>query len=121
MSTQTRGHFDVETLRRGIEEGDADAQLSLYADDAVVRMVDRTNPPSSPRELHGREAIGEYVRDVCGRDMTHRVEQVVVGDDRAAFTEACEYADGTRVLCATVLELRDGQIVNQVAVSAWDE
>jgi hypothetical protein len=53
--------------------------------------------------------------------MTHRVEGEVVGEDRVAFNVACEYPDGTRVLAAENLDLRDGKIVRQVEVVAWDE
>ena len=71
--------------------------------------------------LRGKETITEYLADVCGRDMTHRVENEIVGQDRIAFNEACEYPDGLRVLGAVTLEVRDGQIVRQVNVEAWDE
>jgi hypothetical protein len=71
--------------------------------------------------LRGKEAIGECYRDVLGRDMTHRVENEVVGEGRAAFNWACEYPDGTKVLAAATAELRDSKIVRQVMVEAWDE
>ena len=71
--------------------------------------------------LRGHEQIRTWVEDVCERDMTHRVDMQVLGDGGAAFTEACLYPDGTNVLCAAVLELRDDQIARQVGVQAWDE
>ena len=86
-----------------------------------VTPVDRTNTPASPRVLHGREEIRQWIEDVCGREMNHRIETPVVGADRVAFTEACRYPDGTNVLCATVLELDEERIARQVAVQAWDE
>lgn len=124
MTTATpppSAQLDFEVLRRAIEERDAAAQLALYAADAEVRVVDRICTPRSPRALHGRDEIRAWVEDVCARDMSHRVETPVVGDDALAFTESCVYPDGTNVLCATVLELRDGLIARQVAVQAWDE
>jgi len=120
MSEQ-KASFDFEALRRGIEQLDADLLVNLYADDAELRIVNRHTTPSSPRELHGKESITEYLRDVCGRAMTHRVEREVVGEDRIAFNEVCEYPDGGRVLAATTLELQDGKIIQQVNVEAWDE
>jgi hypothetical protein len=36
------------------------------------------------------------------------------------FREACEYPDGSRVLAATTLEVRDGKIVRQVDVLLKD-
>jgi ketosteroid isomerase-like protein len=124
MATATRtpsAQLDFEVLRRAIEERDAAAQLALYAADAEVRLVDRIYTPRSPRVLRGRDEIRAWLEDVCARDMRHRVETPVVADDALAFTESCVYPDGTNVLCATVLELRGGLVVRQVAVQAWDE
>lgn len=122
MSMQaTGGTLDFEALRRAIEGRDADTLLGFYADDAEVLTINRNSTPSSPAMVRGKEQIGEYLRDVCGREMTHRVENEVVGEDRIAFQEACEYPDGVRVLGAETLELRDGKIVRQVNVEAWDE
>jgi ketosteroid isomerase-like protein len=122
MTTQkTPSGLDFEAMRRGIEQLDAELLVNLYADDAELRVVNRNTTPSSPRELKGKEEISEYLRDVCGRAMTHRIEREVVGEDRVAFNEACEYPDGTRVLCAATLDIKDGKIVRQVNVEAWDE
>jgi hypothetical protein len=115
------GSLDLEALRRAAEGKDPEAMLSLYADDAEYVRVDRNSTPSSPMALRGKEEVGEYLRDVFSRDMTHRIENEVVGEDRAAFNWACEYPDGTRVLAAETVELRDGMIVRQVSVQAWDE
>ena len=120
MTDQKTG-FDFEALRNAIEQSDAESLMSFYAEDAELHSVNRNTPPSSPHVLRGKEAIAEHVKDVCGRDMTHRVEREVVGEDRIAFNEACEYPDGPRVLAAMVLDLRDGKIVHQMSVEAWDE
>ena len=118
---KTRGGFDFEVLRRGIEQSDAEALIGLYADDAELRVVNKNTTPSSPLQLHGKEQIAEMLRDVCGRTMTHRVEDEVIGEGRIAFNEACEYPDGLKVLGATTLDVRDGKIVRQVNIEAWDE
>jgi len=116
MATQTSGG-----LRRAIEERDAETLIGSYADEAEVHTINCNTTPSSSQVLRGKEQIAEYLRDVCEREMTHRVEDEVVGENRIAFNEACEYPDGTRVLGAESLELRDGKIVGQVNVEAWDE
>ncbi len=118
---ESTGKLDFEVLRRAYEQRDAELALSLYADGAEVRMVDHNNPPSSPLELHGKEQIGEHLRDVFSREMTHRIENEVTGEDRAAFNVACQYPDGGRVYCAAMLEVRDDKIVREVGVQAWDE
>jgi SnoaL-like domain len=115
------GGLDLETFRRAAEGKDPDLMLGLYADDAEYVRIDRNSTPSSPMALRGKEEISEYLRDVFSRDMTHSIENEVVGEDRAAFNWACEYSDGTKVLAGETVELRDGKIVRQVSVQAWDE
>lgn len=117
---KTASGLDFEFLRRGWQERDAELLLSLYADEAEVRIVDRDNPPSSPFELHGKEEIAEYLRDAFGGEATHRVENEVVGKDRAAYNVACYYPGEIRVLYAGTFEVRDGKIVREAGVQAWD-
>lgn len=121
MGTAASPAFDTEALRRGIEGQDAEALLSLYADDAELRVVDRNTQPSHPMVKHGRGEIGDMLNEVYGRDMTHKLEQVVVQGDHVAYTESCEYPDGVRVLASAMLSLRDGKIVDQTVLQAWDE
>jgi hypothetical protein len=118
---KTAGGLDVEALRRAYEQRDAELAISFYADDAEVRMVDRNNPPSSPFELHGKEQIAEHLRELFNRDMNHQLQNEVIGEDRVAFNIACQYPEGNRVFCAGMLEVRDGKIVREVGVQAWDE
>ena len=120
MGTAATPGFDTEALRRGIE-GQAATLLSLYADDAELRVVDRNTQPSHPRVLHGRDEINELLEDVYSRDMTHKLENCVVQGDSMAFSESCVYADGVRVLAESMASLRDGKIVEQTMIQAWDE
>ncbi|KOU09635.1 MULTISPECIES: nuclear transport factor 2 family protein [Streptomyces] len=121
MSTTAGPGFDTEALRRGIEGESAAPLLSLYARDAEVRVVDRYDQPSRPKVLHGRDEIAEMLDDVYSRDMTHRMTRCVVQGDRAAFAEECTYPDGVRVFAESMLSLRDGEIVEQTMIQAWDE
>ncbi|WP_328492357.1 nuclear transport factor 2 family protein [Streptomyces sp. NBC_00414] len=120
MGTAAGPGFDTEALRRGIEGQDATALLSLYANDAELRVVDRDTQPSHPMVMHGREQIGRMLDDVYGRDMTHKLDQCVVQGDHVAFQESCLYPDGTRVLANSMMSLRDGKIVDQTVLQAWD-
>jgi ketosteroid isomerase-like protein len=113
--------FDLATFARALEERDAELLTGFYADDAELILVDRDHPPATPRVLRGRQAIDRYHRDICGRDMTHRVTRELVSGPRAAVAEERRYPDGTRVLGLAVLELADGRIASQLAVQAWDE
>ena len=110
----------IPALRRAIETRDGPTLSGFYADDAVLRIIDQDNPPGRPHEIKGREAIGAYYNDVCGRTMTHRVEFGIAEGDKLAFTQACTYPDGNRVFCSATLELVGGKIVRQTAIQAWD-
>ena len=110
----------VAGLKRAIEGRKANALAGLYAEDAVVQVIDRDNPPSKPRSLQGRSAITAYFEDVCGRDMTHKVEAGLAVGNRLAFTQSCAYPDGTKVFCSAMIDLKGGKIARQVVVQAWD-
>ncbi|WP_062643373.1 nuclear transport factor 2 family protein [Streptomyces maremycinicus] len=121
MGTAAGSAFDTETLRRGVEGDSATTLLSLYADDAEIRVIDHNTQPSRPKVLHGRDEIGRMLEDVYSRDMTHKLEECIVQGDRAAFSESCRYADGVQVLAESMITLRDGKIVEQTMIQAWDE
>lgn len=114
------GVVTVAGLKRAIEGRKASALAGLYADDAIVQVIDRDNPPSNPRHLKGRDAIASYFADVCGRDMTHKVECGLTVGNRLAFTQSCAYPDGTKVFCSAMIDLKGGKIARQVVVQAWD-
>jgi hypothetical protein len=117
----TDAGFDLNVFKRAIEERDASAQLAAYADDAEVTILDRNSQPRAPRVLRGRAEIQAWIEDVCGRDMTHRLQHTVQDGRGVAYTEACRYPDGTGVVCAAVLEIEDGLVTRQLGVQAWDE
>ncbi|MET8586648.1 nuclear transport factor 2 family protein [Streptomyces collinus] len=121
MGTATGSAFDTETLRRAVEGTTGNSLLALYADDAEIRIIDRNSQPSHPKILHGRGQIAEMLDDIYSRDMTHRLDRCVVQGDHAAFTESCQYGDGTRVLAESMISLRDGKITEQILIQAWDE
>ena len=121
MGAQTTTGFDLARFRRALEERDSQTQLAMYAPDATVTITDRVSTPGSPRVLRGTEEIRAWIEDVSSRDMTHAVGHSVLDENGAALTEACRYPDGTNVICATVIALSDGLIVDQKVVQAWDE
>lgn len=110
----------VASLKRAVEGRNAQALAGLYADDAIVQVIDRDNPPSKPRNLEGKSAIAAYFNDVCRRDMTHKIESGVSEGKRLAFTQSCAYPNGAKVYCSAMLELKGGKIARQTVVQAWD-
>ena len=113
--------LNAPSLKQAIEGRDGKTLSGFYADDAVLTIIDRNNPPSRPREIAGRAAIAAYWDDVCGRAMTHTVETTIADGQSLAFTETCNYPDGTKVFCAAMLDVKDGSIKRQTMVQAWDE
>lgn len=117
----TTAPFEFARLKRALEQSEAEVLAELYADDAEMVIVDRDRPPGAPMRLAGKPAIDAFWRDVCSREMTHRVGHEVVGPDRVAFVEECVYPDGCKVMSAMTLDLRNGRIVRHLTVQAWDE
>jgi ketosteroid isomerase-like protein len=120
MLTKTNGVTGA-AIKRAIEGRDGRMLASFYTDDAELRVIDRNNPPSKPREIKGRTAIGTFWEDICSRAMTHHVETSISEGNRLAFTQACAYPDGAKVFCQAMLELKGGKIAHQTVVQAWDE
>lgn len=121
MSTATSRTFDLDRFTRAAEERDAAAQLAMYAANATVTITDKISQPGSPRVLGTHDEINGWLEDVYGRDMTHKVRNTVNDETGAAYTQACRYPDGTNVLCATLIALEGGLIVDQTVVQVWDE
>lgn len=113
-------NLTLPALRAAIENRDAATLAGFYADNAVLQVIDQEHPPSRPRELKGRDAIAAYFDDICGRPMTHRVENGIAEGDRLAFTQACTYQDGKKVFSSVMADVAGGKIAREVAVQAWD-
>jgi hypothetical protein len=120
MAVKTRSVTGA-SIKQAIEGRDGRMLASFYADDAVLQVIDRNNPPSKPRVIKGRAGIDSFWDDICSRAMTHKVEVTIADGNRLAFSQACAYPDGAKVLCLSMLELEDGMISRQTAVQAWDE
>jgi ketosteroid isomerase-like protein len=110
----------IGRLRRAVETRDAESLKQLYADDAVMTIIDADNPPSKPRRITGAAAIGEFLDDVYSRDMTHTLDMGIADHDHLAFVEGCQYPDGTRVIASNMAELGPKGIVSHIVVQAWD-
>jgi ketosteroid isomerase-like protein len=119
MTTIPTSSIDA-ALRRAYSDRDADALLALYADDATVELVDAQHTPSQPRRIEGHEALRAHLEDVFSRDMTHELDIVAASPEALGYSLRCRYADGMRVVCAATAQVRDGRIVRELGVQAWD-
>ena len=112
----TRITFDLDGLRRAIEAGDALYRTALYADAAVLRIVDPELPAHPPQILHGRSAIAGWIESMNGTDDTHRVLESAAEGEQIRVVEERETADGLRLVYSAAAEVDRGQIIHETAV-----
>jgi hypothetical protein len=112
--------FDFEAFRRAFVGKDAGAWAAFYADDAEWLEYRHTNPPRSPNRMVGRDAIAAFVTAVSSAPLTIDIADDVVSDERIAFSVTATFPDGRRIIEHVIAEHRDGRIVRQVDVEAWD-
>ncbi len=110
----------TQDLRSAYASRDLEALLDRYADGATIEIIDAAHTPSAPQVLEGKDAIRAHFADIVARDMTHEVDVVAAGEDAVGYVLRCAYPDGTKVVCSSAAELRDGKIVREVVVQAWD-
>jgi hypothetical protein len=118
MSTAAQSAVDI--INHSHHRREPDPLLDLMADDAELVQYDM-DKLGNPRRLKGKAEIEPLMRDVFSRDMTHEVDEVVVGEDRIAYMVHCQYPDGTRVVSSYMCELGpDGTITRMVGHVSWD-
>jgi ketosteroid isomerase-like protein len=123
MTTQTQDSttFDLAGMRDALHAWDVDALMRYYADDVEFSQIDHQTPPSAPQVVRGRDALEQMFRRVAASGIQTRIVDVIAGDGRYALAVACTYpGGGGRVYDHTFLDLRDGLVVRQAAVAAWD-
>ena len=121
MSELVTPRADFAALQVAIEQNDVSSLGSLYADNAVLRIIDRNHPSGAPLELHGKTAIADYINHISSRDMTTHVEHEVIGENRLAFIVRCAYLDRLLVISTAIADLHNRKIVRQANVEARDE
>lgn len=105
--------FDLTEFSRAIDAGDAETQIAAYADCAEVQVIDPDNPPSSPHVIKGKNAIADWVRGNCRRNLRQRVVRTIDGDDRIAYTVTQVQRDGSHQIATSMAELQDGLVTQQ--------
>ena len=113
----TRPSFDLAAFVGAVEDHDVDYQLSRYAPDADIRVVDLDDPPPAARTIRGSQALWSWLdhADALGVEVTRRLD----GGDRVAYTEHWRRTDGTDVVSTSTAELADGLITTQHTILAW--
>jgi catechol 2,3-dioxygenase-like lactoylglutathione lyase family enzyme len=112
--------FDFAAYRDAFQAMDVDRLLSFYAPDAVWVEYRGPSPQHAPTVMRGREAIEPFLRELAAGPMEIAVGREVLAEDRIAFLVTVTLGDGRRILEHVIADLRDGMIVHQVDVEAWD-
>ena len=109
----------ITSLKDAIESRDAEGVTAWYADNAVLTILDRDNPPAAPGTYHGcRRSAPTTATSAAAIWSTRR--RLISTADGLGYTQRCRYPDGTRVVCVTVARLHDGKITRQTVVQVWD-
>lgn len=119
MNATADTRFDIDALKDAFEAGDVDKVLGFYSQDLEHIEIDAGAPPKSPR-TSDLEHIGTALRGAVQAGIKLRMENLVVGADRAACTITCEFPDGRRLLSNTIYDLADGRIARQFDVQVTD-
>ena len=108
------------SFRAAFEAGDVDRRLAFYAPHAEWIEYRHTTPPRSPHVMRGHEEIKHFLHGVIAAPITMAITNEVMDHRRAAFTLTIRFDDGRRVIENIILEHRDGKVVRQIDVEAWD-
>ena len=119
MSATARTGFDIDGLKSAFEAGEVDRVLEFYSEDLEHFEIDAGAPPKSPRKSDF-EHLGNALRGAAQAGIKLRMENTVVGEDRAACTITCEFPDGRRLVSNTIYDLAGGKIVRQSDVQVTD-
>jgi len=112
--------FDLAAYKRAFEAKDVEAWIAFYAEDAEWIEYTPDAPPRAPVVMCGRAAIRSFLERVAADPVRLSISDEVIAGDRAAWMVVCELGAGRRAIENTVVTLRDGLIVRQVEVEAWD-
>jgi ketosteroid isomerase-like protein len=113
--------LDFAAFKRAFERKDFESWLSFYADDAGWIEYRHFSPPRSPHRMGGKRQVAEFLRRICDADLGITLTDEVVGEDRVAFSVDCALSDSGHVFEHVIAHVRDGQVVRQVDVEAWDQ
>jgi SnoaL-like domain len=106
MDEQDTRHV-VEEVWRALQAGDWDAARGLLHEDFVQEW------PQSGERIVGRDNAIAINQHFPGGLPTMRFRRTLAGGDLAALELELTYADGSRYLGVSVIELRDGKVAKE--------
>jgi ketosteroid isomerase-like protein len=113
-------YFDYPAFRDAVARKDTERWAEFYAEDAEWVEYRHSAPPREPKRMVGKPAITAFLHAVAAENITIEVSQEVRLAERAAFRVICTLPDNRRIREHVILALRDGKIIHQVDLEAWD-
>jgi hypothetical protein len=113
--------FDIDGFVAAMVAKDAERWSAYYAPGAEWLEYRHDQPPASPKRFEGREAITEFVEEICAADLTIEVEDPLAGDGIAWYRVDVALGDGRRIVEHVRLRTLGRLITQQVDVEAWDQ
>jgi hypothetical protein len=111
--------LDLDSFLAAFAARDVQRWLAHYAPDAEWWEYRHADPPSRPHVMRGRDAIARHIEMVAAADLELRIESPVLDDRRAAFTVWIDRPGGL-IVENVIVEHRNGLVVRQTDVEAWD-
>jgi SnoaL-like domain len=112
--------FDFTAFKSAFEAKDAEAWASFYADDAEWIEYRHHSPPRAPNVMRGRETIAAFIRRVSDQPLTLKIEDEIIGDERAAFRLIVQLPDDRRIIEHIMIYFSGSKIGREIDVEAWD-
>lgn len=116
----TSGGFDYAAFKRAFEAQDIETWLSFFDENAEWIEYRHNAPPASPNRMCGKSEIGAVLGRVKSSNVRLELSDEVLGPTRAAFCVTCTLFSGRKIIEHVILHLKDGKILRQVDVEAWD-
>ena len=118
MSELVTPRADFAALQEAIEQNDVSSLGSLYADNAVLRIIDRNHPSGAPLELHGKTDIADYINHISSLYLTTHVVDDVIGENCLAFYREVCVSGSAPVISTAIADLHNRKTVCQANVEA---
>ena len=112
--------INTQRLKDMFEQWDLAALKELYADDFEQTEMDDATPPNAPRKRTKEDLVQIFERNQGGSKVKLTVKNLFASDDRVGYTLTCTLPDGRRIVSNSILDIRDDQVVRDLAVQARD-
>jgi ketosteroid isomerase-like protein len=112
--------FAYAAFKSAFETQNIETWLSFFDEDAEWIEYRHNAPPASPNRMRGKTEICAFLARVKSSDVRLELSDEVLGTTRAAFCVTCTLPDGRRIIENVIVHLKEGKIIRQVDVEAWD-